>query len=195
MVSSAVAVLLLSQCHLPFIASWLHNIKLLIKSSHEKKRTVHYTDAGTFQGSVSEEWWSTISANSIHGHLFQFPPCPSMRQYPESLSVFTLRLSPFLLLRRQNNSSTSTAKRIQFVQKVVMDLLCHKLLFSLLNEAQWVRRGDARHFHFKEPRAFDVPVTLLVFLQELQQSESAAECRQRRSCSVLKVRRFPAGLV
>lgn len=96
MVSSAVAVLLLSQCHLPFIASWLHNIRLLIKSSHEKKKenSLH----GRWYFNVSEEWWSTISANSIRGHLFQFPPCPSVRQYPESLSVFTLRLSPFLLL-------------------------------------------------------------------------------------------------
>lgn len=31
---------------------------------------------------------------------------------------------------------------------------------------------DARLFHFKEPRAFDVPVTLLVFLKELPQNES-----------------------
>lgn len=42
----------------------------------------------------------------------------------------------------------------------MMDLLCHKLLFILLNEAQWVRHRDARLFHFKEPGAFDVPVTL-----------------------------------
>ena len=98
MVSSAVAVLLLSQFHLPFIASRLHTIKLLIKSSHEKKRALHYTAAGTFQGNLSEEWWSTISVNSIRGHPSQFPSCRSVRQYPESLSLFTLRLFPFLLL-------------------------------------------------------------------------------------------------
>lgn len=44
----------------------------------------------------------------------------------------------------------------------------------------WIRRSGVRHrdarlFHFKEPRAFDVPVTLLVFLKELQQNESATE--------------------
>ncbi len=84
-----------------------------------------------------------------------------------------------------------------------MDLLCHKLLFILLNEAQWVRHRDARLFHFKEPRAFDVPVTLLVFLKELQQNESTTECYsgeegvllRHRSCSALQVQRFPAGMV
>lgn len=63
-----------------------------------------------------------------------------------------------------------------------MDLLCHKLLFILLNEAQWVRHRDARLSHFKEPRAFDVAVTLLVFLKELLQNESSAEsCSQGES--------------
>lgn len=57
----------------------------------------------------------------------------------------------------------------------MMDLLCHKLLFILLNEAQWVRHRDARLFHFKELGAFDVPVTLLGFLKELQPNESTTE--------------------
>lgn len=56
-----------------------------------------------------------------------------------------------------------------------MDLLCPKPLFILLNKALWVMHKDARLFHFKEPAAFDVPVTLLVFLKELQQNESTAE--------------------
>lgn len=57
-----------------------------------------------------------------------------------------------------------------------MDLLCPKPLFILLNKAQWVMRGDASLFHFKEPGVFDVPDTLLVFLKELRQNESTAEC-------------------
>ena len=84
-----------------------------------------------------------------------------------------------------------------------MDLLCHKLLFILQNEAQWVRHGDAGLSLFKEPRVFDVPVTLLVFLKEPQQNESSIERRSAaegallcsRSRSALRVQRFPAGLV
>lgn len=38
--------------------------------------------------------------------------------------------------------------------------------------------GSEMHFHFKEPQAFDVPVTLLVFLKELQQNESTIAAQE-----------------
>ena len=83
-----------------------------------------------------------------------------------------------------------------------MDLLCPELLFGLLNEAQWVRSRDAGLSHFKEPRAFDVAVTLLVFLKEQRRSESTTKCCSGvegewfgpSSCSALQVQRFPAGM-
>lgn len=56
-----------------------------------------------------------------------------------------------------------------------MDLPRHQLAYVLWNEAQRVRRRDARLFEVEEPRAFDVPVTLLVFLKELQLNECSTD--------------------
>ncbi|CAB1427975.1 unnamed protein product [Pleuronectes platessa] len=78
-----------------------------------------------------------------------------------------------------------------------------ELLFVLLNEAQWVSSRDAGLSHFKEPRDFDVAVTLLAFLKEPQRIESTIKCCSGAegewsgpsSCSALQVQRFPAGMV